>query len=101
MKIVNGDYSPMSKEVFTKIQNNYPEARNFKFSIKEDNHSFFTTTLEVRVGKKKLVAKKIGASANESVRNALSALKKRLEKIADRSNRKKKHFFSFSSLHAI
>ncbi len=101
MKIVEGDYSPLSEEVFNKIQNKYPEARNFKFSIKEDNHSFFTTTLEVRLGKNKLVAKKIGASANESVSNALSALKKRLGRAADRTNRKKKQFFSFTSQYAI
>lgn len=101
MKIVQGEYAPLSEELYEKIQKQYPEARGFKFSMVEDNHSYYTTTLEVRVGKKKLIAKKIGASANESVQKAFTALKKRLDKAASRAGQKRKFFFSIPTQYAI
>ena len=100
MKIEKGIYTPqvenISHEIYEKIQKKFPEARSFKFSLKEDTHSYYTTTLEVRVGKKKLITKKIGASANESIGRAYSALKKRLEK----SLQRKKFFSSIPSHYA-
>ncbi len=100
MKIDQGVESPqvenMSRDIYEKLQKRYPEARAFKFSLKEDTHSYYTTTLEIRVGKKKLIAKKIGASANESIHRAYSALKKRLEK----SLQRKKFFLSIPSHYA-
>jgi ribosome-associated translation inhibitor RaiA len=101
MNIVKGEHAPQvkkkSEEILKKIFKKYPEARGFKFSLTEDAHSYFTTTLEVRVGKKKLIAKKIGASANESIGRAYSALDKRLEKNLQR----KKFFFSFDLPYAV
>lgn len=101
MKIVKGEHAPQvklkSKEILNKILKKYPEARGFKFSLTEDTHSYFTTTLEVRVGKKKLIAKKIGASANESIKRAFLALKKRLDKNLQR----KKFFLSSPVCYAV
>ena len=101
MKIVKGTEAPQikkrSNEILNSLLKKYPEARGFKFSLTEDTHSFFTTTLEVRVGKKKLIAKKIGASANESIARAFSALKKRLEKNLHR----KKFFFEYLASYAV
>ena len=87
------DSKEVSDKIFQKIQGKYPEARAYKFSIREDSHSYFTTTIEVQVGKKKLIAKKIGESANQSINRAYSALRKRLEKALQR----RKSFFSVSS----
>ncbi|MFT6070346.1 MAG: ribosome-associated translation inhibitor RaiA [Bacteriovoracaceae bacterium] len=101
MKIVRGEEAPQvkqrSKEILNSLLKKYPEARGFKFSLTEDTHSYFTTTLEVRVGKKRLIAKKIGASANESIGRAFSALKKRLEKNLHR----KKFFLSIPTSYAV
>lgn len=101
MKIVKGEDAPQvkvkSEEILKNLLRKYPEARGFKFSLTEDTQSYFTTTLEVRVGKKKLIAKKIGASANESIHRAYSALKKRLEKNLHR----KKFFLSFPTSYAV
>lgn len=101
MKIIEGDYAPLSKDIYEKLQKQYPAARNFKFSIVEDSYPFFTATLEVQVGKKKLIAKKIGASANESINRAFSALKKRLEKNTGRTGQRKKFFLSIPTQYAI
>lgn len=101
MKIFKGELAPQikikSEEILNKLLKKYPEARGFNFSMTEDSHSFFTTTLEVRVGKKKLIAKKIGASANESIKRAHAALIKRLEKNLQR----KKFFFSIPTSYAV
>ena len=101
MKIVQGNHSPQvkkrSEEIYEKLQKKHPVARGFKFSLVEDAHSFYTTTLEIRVGKKKFLTKKIGASANESIARAYSALKKRLEKNSHRVGQRKKFFLSIPS----